>query len=54
MRQTIGEGWPVVEHVLRGVVAMGDAGPEGIVGRPVVEDLESSAGKSGAPPAGFG
>ena len=40
MRQTVGERRPVVEHVFGGVGALGDAGPERVVGRPVVEDLE--------------
>ena len=40
MRQAVGERRPVVEHVLRGAVAAGDAGPEGVVAGPVVEDLE--------------
>jgi hypothetical protein len=39
MGQAVGERRPVVEHVFLGAVAAGDAGPEGVVGGPVIEDL---------------
>ena len=45
VRQPVGEGRPVVEDVLLGAVAALDAGPEGVVGGPVVQDVEFQGGK---------
>ena len=39
MRQSVGERGPVVEDVLRSLSATLDAGPEGVVDGPIVEDL---------------
>ena len=47
--QAVGERRPVVEHVLRGAVAAGDAGAEGVVARPVVEDFELERREVGCP-----
>ena len=49
VRQAVGERRPVVEHVLRGAVAAGDAGAEGVVAEPVVENLELECRKVGRP-----
>ena len=45
VRQAVGERRPVIEHVFRRVVAALNAGAEGVIGRPVVQDLDFEGGK---------
>lgn len=49
MRQTVGKRRPVIEHILGGAIAASNAGPEGVVTGPVVEDLEFECREVGCP-----